>query len=175
MEAEAKRNHRRTVLVSGFVVLVVAFGLLRIRRASAAADRAYRAASQLAEMERDAHLIQLLEVAPKSSVDRARPNDQLISQVRAAMGIAAIPAAAWKQNDPKQPVRARGSPYLNAGMRVVLEGVSLKQTVALLHSLVAADPTLWVDRLQLTPHSHTNADWDVDVTLSYAIYAPSEN
>jgi hypothetical protein len=130
-------------------------------------------AAQLERMSEDADNILRLRTVPRIAVERERPNDELLAEIRDAMERADIPEGHWIGNDPLPPVRIPQSPYKRLSTRIRFEALPLKGLVQFAFHLTRADPTLGISSLRLgAPRGGDDNTWDVDMTLNYLIYSP---
>lgn len=53
-----------------------------------------------------------------------------------------------------------------------MEGASLRELAAFIHHLQANDPTLRASAINLTNRKSDTPDYDVDLAVSYLVYAP---
>jgi len=129
--------------------------------------------AQLERMTEDADGVLRLRTAPRIAVERERPNDELLAEIRDAMERADIPEDLWIGNDPLPPMRIPQSPYKRLATRLRFEALPLKGLVQFAFHLTHADPALSVSSLRLNaPRGRDDDTWDVDLTLSYLIYSP---
>jgi hypothetical protein len=130
--------------------------------------------AQIEQMRADAQRIELLRTAPRIASERARPNDELLAQVRNALEAAQIPLDKWIGNEPDPAVRVPQSAYKRIGTRLSFEDVDLKSLVTFIHCMLSADPSLSITRMRLTAPSDTDTNfWDADLAISYLIYSPT--
>ena len=164
------RRYALTVCVS----MVLALWCWLEARTLAATQRSHE--SRLAEVEgmsADALAIPALRTAPRTAADRERPNDELLDQVRVALVAADVPLDHWVGNDPSLPVRVVKTPYKRLRVRLLFEDLSMKQMAGLAYHLIDEDPTLSVSYMRVSaPADRTDDGWNVDLHVSYLIYAP---
>jgi hypothetical protein len=124
-------------------------------------------------MSQDVARIELLRHAPHLAVERQRPNDELLAKVQEAIGDADLPTESWVGNDPQPPVRIPRSPYKRLSVRLVFEEITLRHLVQFAYHLTEADATLSIPHFRLSaPRAQSGETWNVDMTVSYLIYAP---
>lgn len=164
---------RRTAL-TGLVCLVVVLGAGREWHAARSARRAAEGlARRAAAMQADAAAIERLRAAPRLASEEARPNDDLMDEIREALEQAGVEAARWTRTDPGTAARLPKTPYLRLDTRLSLEGVSMRQTAAFVAALAAGNSALRATQLRLRAAGDEAEDiWHADVTISYLIYAP---
>lgn len=129
----------------------------------------------LDRMQVDSERIRSLQSTPKRAVERERPNEELLTQVESALQAANVPTQRWHDSIPQTPQRLPHSPYLRFSTRLYFEAVTLEQIMRFAHALLKADPSLTVSSLQVSsrPQQET-AVWNVDLAVSYLVYAPGE-
>lgn len=129
--------------------------------------------TQIEGMARDAVVIESLKTAPLIAAEHERPNDELLAEVKDALDAAKIPLERWIGNDPAPAVRIPKSPYKRLSVRLTLDALTLRQLVQFAYQLADVNSSLHVSDLRLSvPQSRTNDTWNVEVTVSYLIYAP---
>ena len=129
--------------------------------------------AQVRQMGLDAARIQSLRTAPRLATERERPNDELIAEVHDSMTAADIPPGCWVGNDPAPTVRVPRSPYKRLTVRLLLEELNLRQLVRFAYHLNELDSAISIPRIRLfAPHDRHGNTWNVDLSLSYLIYAP---
>jgi hypothetical protein len=123
----------------------------------------------------DAERIKSLQSTPKRAAERERPNEELLKQVESALRVADVPASLWHDSIPQTPLRLAKSPYLRLSTRLYFEAVTLEQITRFAHALLHADPSLTVSSLHLSSRpQQESAVWNVDLAVSYLVYAPRE-
>jgi len=129
--------------------------------------------AQVEKMNADSAAIRALREAPQLAVERERPNDELLAEVRDAMAAAKVPAESWIGNDPSPAMRIPQSPYKRLSVRLLFEAVDLKRLVAFAHEIVGTDTALTIQSLRLTaPVNRKDDSWNADLVLSYLLYSP---
>jgi len=169
--ATIDRRYALTVCVS----MVLALWCWLEARTFAAKKQSHDAMlTQVEGMSADALAISALRTAPRLAADRERPNDELLGQVRDALTAASVPLDRWIGNDPSMPVRVLRTPYKRLSVRLLFEDLTMKQMAAFAYHLIDKDPTLSVSQLRVSaPTDRRDDTWDVDLHVSYLIYAPS--
>lgn len=164
---------RRLSIMAALAALCLLWSWRAARQAHSSRDSFQTLLVQTEQMSRDVNLLESLRSAPRLAADRARPNSELLEQVRRSLEHAGIVADRWLANDPSPPKRSPDSPYKQYETRLTFQDVGLQRVVAMLHFLVDEDPTLTVSRLRLSaPATDRQSGWNVDLTLSYLVYAP---
>ena len=166
-------SRHRSVLLSGLLIAACLFCWLERRALSSVRDTFATATHQLDQMRADVLSIQRLQEAPRAATSRTRPNEELLDQVQQALSSADIDRTKWHDSIPQPGVRVPGSDYKRLTTRLYFDSVTLRQLAAFVHHLQANDPTLRIAGLNLTsPHSD-RPDFDVEVAVSYLVYAPT--
>jgi len=129
--------------------------------------------AQVQQMSADADRLTELRTAPRLAIERERPNDELLAEIRDSMAAADIPPERWVANDPSLPVRIPRSPYKRLTVGLSFEEINLRQLVQFAYHLTETDPALSIPHLRLlTPREQSGDTWDVNISLSYLIYSP---
>ena len=167
------RMDRRYALTA-CVSMVLALWCWLEARTFASTQRSHESRlAQVEGMSADALAISALRNAPRMAADRQRPNDELLDQVRGALTAAAVPLDRWVGNDPSLPVRVPKTPYKRLSVRLLFEDLSMKQMAGFAYHLIDKDPTLSASYLRVSaPADRTDDVWNVDLHISYLIYAP---
>jgi len=169
------RPYKTHIVAVACCALAVLWCWLAARTQASQVDRRDRLMTELQQMTQDAGRIASLREAPRLATERVRPNDELLSEVRASLEKAGIPLERWVGNDPAAPVRVPKSPYKRLAVRLLLENVMLRQLVQFAYDLTEQDGALSVPRIRLSAARAESEDaWDVDLTVAYLIYAPSQ-
>lgn len=128
--------------------------------------------AHLAAMQADAARIERLRAAPRQATDRQRPHDELAAQIEQAGQRAGLGATALASLWPETPQRLPQSDYPELTTRLGFEDVDLQKITAFAYHLQVLDASLQVTQLRLTaPRADTN-HWDVELSITYSIYAP---
>ena len=131
--------------------------------------------AQTAQMNLDAERIGSLRAAPQLATERARPNDELLAEVRACLAAANVPLEHWIGNDPSPSVRVPRSPYKRLSVRLLFERLDLRQLVQFAYHLTEMNRALSIPYLRLfAPHDRQQDTWNVDMSVSYLIYSPCQ-
>ena len=165
----------RCVMLATLLLFLWSGDLYRQSRAYRNASRLLRAREvRLTHMQIDAQRIAALRDRPQQATDRQRPNDELLAQVEHALKTAGVPVQLWQDSIPQPAQRLPQSPYQRYGTRLYFEAVTIEQVVRFACTLLAADPSLAVSSLHLVaPVQADPTTWNVDLTVSYLVYAPS--
>ncbi len=168
-------TRRRAVIVS--VCLSLGLWCWLEGRALASAESSHgNLIAQVEHMAVDAGAIAALRTAPRQATEQKRPNDELLDEVRDSLKAASIPLERWVGNDPSLPVRVPKTPYKRFTVRLMFEDVTLRDLVRFAHHLTAVDPALSISNLRIhAPRESDTRVWNVDMSLSYLIYAPYQN
>lgn len=160
-------------ITAAIAALSVLWSWREARQARSSRDSFQTLLVQTEQMSRDVNLLESLRSAPRLAADRERPNSELLEQIRRSLEHAGVAADRWLANDPSPPQRLPDSPYKRFETRLTFQDIGLQRLVAMLHHLVDEDPTLSVSRLRLSaPVTDRQPGWNVDLTLSYLVYAP---
>lgn len=128
---------------------------------------------QIAQMHEDADRIRDLRAAPRTAVERVRPDDEFLQEIRGAVADARIPIERWVANDPAPLARIPQSPYQRATVRLSFVSLTLRQLAGFAHFLAQRNAAVHISQLRLTaPRSAAAQEWDVAISLSYLIYSP---
>ena len=128
---------------------------------------------QLEQMRLDAKRIAALRQAPHAAAIRTHPNEELLGQLERALA-AAIDRSRWHNSIPQPPIRLPNSDYKKLTTRLYLETVTLKQLATFDHNLQSNDPALHVSAINLTKRHPDTPHFDLDLAVSYLVYAPQE-
>jgi hypothetical protein len=127
----------------------------------------------LQRTQADAQRILELRDVPRIATERVRPNDELIKQVQTALAAAEIPLEKWIGNEPSPGVRLPRTPYKQLGVRLLFDEITMRQIVQFAFHLTHVDPTLTIAQVRFSaPSGGSHESWNVDLTLSYLLYAP---
>ena len=147
-------------------------------------------------------------VAAAGQADDLRRVEQLLMEIATHGGGGAVPTASARSNDsalgrrlhaaavaagvvdrmtsvePGQPARVRDSEFVETPLYVRLDAVSLRDTVSMLTSLCAANPTIGVKSIELSPPAApapvpattrpaAAEAWTADLTVIGVAYSPN--
>lgn len=163
-------------IVASITLLLGMWVWLETRSLASKQDSHATLVRQVEEMNSDMLAVRNLRAAPRLATERQRPNDELLAEVRDAMGSAKMPAARWVGNDPSRPVRLPRTPYKRLSTRLAFEDVTLQELVTLSFFLVKSNPALNVSSVRLSaPMTAKSKNWSAELTVSYLIFAPFQN
>lgn len=165
----------RNVIAAGIAVLsLVALWCWLESKSYADAEATFQSLErQVTAMRADAGIIQELQTAPRIAVERERPNDELLDQIRKALSTAEIPETHWIGNTPSAALRIPESPYKRLSTFLTFKGISLEQIGRLTHALVGTDSSLSIARLKVTaPPDSDSRGWQAELEISYLLYSP---
>lgn len=166
-------SRRRILLTAAGLAALGAWAWLEARGASSAESSQLALVRQVEQMSQDATQIAKLRIAPRLAAERERPNDELMAQIQGALTAAEVRLDHWLGHDPAPAVRVPKTPYKQLAVRLTLADLTLRQLVQFAFHLTRADATLSVPYLRLTaPKDAGKGTWDVDLKVSYLIYAP---
>lgn len=155
-------------------LLVVMIGLcwLQYRGLSSLRSTYATCLAETAQMQADAAKIASLQQAPRAATGRTRANEVLLAAVENALDSSGIDRAKWQDSVPQAPVRPAQSDYRKHSTRLYLEDVDLKELAGFVRSIQTSDPTLRLSSLHLVNRVRDSGDYDIDLALSYLVYAP---
>lgn len=165
----------RTWPLTGVGVLLVTTVLVAWSQRSAleSARSTYQTKrTQLVSMQADARRLEYLRTAPQRATDRRLPHEQLAAEIEEACQRAAIPTQALASIWPDAPRRLPQSDYQELSTRLSFEQVNLQQMAAFVHHLQTIDPSLSLAEFRLTGRRGDTAGWDVELSISYLVFAP---
>jgi hypothetical protein len=174
--AETARSNplRREAILAAFAACAALWCWLEHRAQAARVGSHGAAIRQTEQSHADAARIENLRTAPRLATERARPNDELVAQIQAALTAAGIAPERWVNNEPIPAVAVPKSPYRQLAVRLGLQEVSLQQIVEFCHHLLDKDLALFVGRVRLFgPPGKTDDLWDADIVIGYLVYAPA--
>lgn len=166
--------HRPLLMLAAAVALLLlacawSYGVLASSR-----QAALEASDDLATCRKLATRIQALRQKPSVAGTRELEPTELSKQIEEAAKGAGIPAERLVRVWPEQARRVGNSPYKEKPTQVLLRGVSVQQTVTMLHALASSDSGLQVKSLRvIAPREGERADgWTVETTVASLIFAP---
>lgn len=165
---------RRTILFGGMLIAACLLGWLQWRAYGSTQDTYAAALRQLNQMRTDAGRIKAQRHSPQAAVSRTRPNEELLGQVEQALSAAGIDRGKWHDSIPQPLVRLPKSDYKRLATRLYFEAVTLKRLAAFAHHLRLEDPTLRVSAVNLINRNTESPEFDVDLAVSYLVFAPRE-
>lgn len=170
-----RRTHRRRItLLAGLLALVGLLCWSQWRALASTKDTYATALRQLDQMRIDKERIEKLRRTPRTATSRTRPNEELLAQIEQSLEAAGIDRAKWHDSVPQPAVRLPRSDYKRMTTRLYFEAITVKQLAAFAHHLQSSDPTLHVSAVNLTNRHTDRPDFDVDLAVSYLVYAPQE-
>jgi hypothetical protein len=173
-EATRSASLRREAVLAAIGACAALWCWLEHRALAARIDSQGAAVRQAEQAYADAQRIESLRTAPRLASERARPNDELVAQIQAALTAVGIAAERWVNNEPMPAVAVPKSPYRQLIVRLGFQEVSLRQLVEFCHHLLDKDPTLFVSRVRLLgPPGKADDLWDADIVVGYLVYAPA--
>lgn len=168
-----KQPLQRDWLLIGALAIGVAWTGVQWGQFRSVQDTVSTAGDRLLQMKTDAAAIQALRQAPETASDRARTNQELLGVVEQSLSAANISRENWQDSVPQPPRPVPNSPYRRATTRLYLDRLSLQQLAALSFDLQRRDETLSVSAIEVTRHAQESGVYDVELAVSYLIYAPS--
>jgi hypothetical protein len=175
-EAGLNLRQNKGVTVLAVLLALAVWSWLEARGAESARSSQGALVRQVEQMSEDAARIVRLRSAPRLAAERERPSDELLGQVRSALSAAEVPLERWIGHDPSPAVRVPKTPYKQLAVRLTLEDLTLRQLVQFAFHLTQSDATLSVPYLRLTaPKDVGKGTWDVDMKVSYLIFAPYQD
>lgn len=140
-------------------------------------DAAANSATALAECRVTAAQIASLRKRPVLAGAREMGSSEVTPRIeKAALG-AGLSATDLVRISPEPARRLGETPYREQSTEVVVEGVTLKQSVELLHGITNGQPGLRVKEIRLSaPQAADTRDrWTLEATLAALIYSPQES
>ena len=161
-------------VLSGLLVVGCMMCWLQWRTLASMKDSYTTALLQLDQMRRNAGEIKALRQTPRTAVSRTRANEELLAQVEQSLSSAGIDRAKWHDSIPQPAVRLSRSDYKKLTTRLYFEAMNLNQLAAFVYHLQEGDPTLQISSVNLGNTRKDSLDYDVDLGISYLVYAPQE-
>lgn len=175
MEAEFEhrsQRSKRVIVLAGLTVLLAGICLIQVRALASAQDTYQTQLAQLATMHSDAAAILTLRSKPRSAMMQTRASQDVLAQVEQALKAADIDRAAWRDSIPQLPRRVAGTDYKEVVTRLYFEKLSLQQLAGFSHHLRQIDRTLTLSTVNLSGKTYATPEYDVDVGVSYRVFAP---
>lgn len=170
-------QRRRQMVLVGIMIsmigLVAGWSTLRMLSYRQAAIRTAQDLHECRQLVDSIGVLQDQDAVASSGENIARQEQELAQRINEASSKANL-TGAWQQSiEHRREVRIDDSPYMRKPAVLVTRGLTLHQLAILLHHLTYESPYT-ADQLQIRtpPGEETGSRWDVDVTLSYLIYAP---
>ena len=167
-----RTRRERVVLLSGLLALACMLCWWQWGALASTRHTYATALEQLQRMRADSQAIEKLRRVPQAAAGRMRPKDELLGQVERSLSGAGIDQTKWHDSIPQNPVRLPKRDYRRLTTRLYFEGITLRQLAAFSYDLQTQDPTLRVSAINLTNRRPETEDYDVDLAVSYLIYAP---
>ena len=165
-------GRQHTFLLAGTLALSLTLCWTQWRALASTRSTVDSSLVQLQTMSDDAQRILTLQKSPQSAVGQARTSQELLHQVERALSSANIDRSLWSDSVPQAAVRLPGTDYQRAGVRLYFGGLTLQQLTGFAYRLHLDDPTLGVSALNLINRDQESAKFDVDVMVSYLVFAP---
>ena len=167
--------NRRTLLLSlvliGCLCAAAVAAAVHMGRSCSAARQA---ADDLAECRRLADQIRRLSARPRRASDHERLSSETSTLIEKAAAAAGVTGGRLVSIHPEPAQRVAESVYKEKPTRIVLRGVTVRQTVELMQRLAARENPLSVKSVNLTaatPQEDRDA-WHADIVVTYLIYDP---
>jgi hypothetical protein len=144
-------------------------------------NRARRSASQartdLAATEQLLERIEQIRNRPTLAADRQQIDAETIGRIEQAARDAGINPASLAHINPQRPQRIGDSVYQRKPTQVLLRGVTLGQTLKMMHGFCGIQGGLQPASIRLSAprRDDTGPLWNAELTLTYMIYAPPES
>ena len=167
--------NRRTLLLS--LTLIALLGAAAAAAAIHLAGRraaASQAAGDLVECRHLADQIRRLSARPRRASDHERLSSETSTLIEKAAAAAGVTGGRLVSIHPEPAQRVAESVYKEKPTRIVLRGVTVRQTVELMQRLAARENPLSVKSVNLTaatPQEDRDA-WHADIVVTYLIYDP---
>lgn len=165
-------HRQRVLLLAGLLALACLLCWSEWGALGSVQDTYAVAQRQLEQMRVDASRIEALRETPQSAAGRTRANEELLAQVERALRAAGIERGRWHDSIPQPPSRMAKTDYKRFTTRLYFDGVTLRQVAGFAHHLKSNDPTLQVSALTLTNRQLETPHFEVDLAVSYLVYAP---
>ena len=174
--ASARRRiaQQRATLLSAALVLVCLTYWLQWRDLGSVRHTHNTAVGQLKQMRADAGRILSLRQRPRAAAGRSRPNEELLAQIERSLAAAAIDRSKWHDSVPQPPARLPKSDYKRLTTRLYFEDITLRELAVFAHHLRAGDSTVSFSAIDLTNKRPDLPCYDVDLAVSYLVYAPQD-
>ncbi len=175
MEANREQQSqasKRAIVLAGLAALTAGLCVLQVRTLASAQDTYQTQVTELATMRADAGAILTLRNKPRSAAMQTRPNQDVLAQVENALKTSAIDRSSWRDSIPQLPRRVAGTDYKEVTTRLYFEKLSLQQLAAFAQNLRQIDGTLTLSMINLSGRTYATPEYDVDVGVSYRVYAP---
>ena len=170
--ASPRISRQQVIILAGTLIVACLVGGLQWRSLRSARDTLTVARGQLTRMRADVAAIMTLRDRPRSAVGRTRPHETLLAQVEQALSASQIDRSHWRDSIPQPPVRLPKSDFRRMTTSLELESITMRQIATFAHELKTNDPTLGVTGLRLTNRHEDRPEFDVEVDISYLVYAP---
>lgn len=167
-------QRQATAILAGLLAIACLVAWFQGRSLASTRDTHYTALRQLEQMSADAERIIALRQAPKSATSRRRANEELLAQIERALATAGIDRSQWHDSIPQPPIRLPNSDYKKLTTRLYFQAITPRQLAAFSHHLESTDPTLRLTALNLTNRHHDSPNYDIDLAVSYLVYAPQQ-
>lgn len=168
------RPHYPLLLSIGAALLTGLIALQQLSRAASLADTLSSKHAQYSAEQVDARRILALREAPQRATDRRTPHDQLVARIDQALRQAGIGGDRLRSVWPEPARRMAGSDYKELVTRLAIEDITCQQAIAFCHHLMRADPSLRVTGLRLLNRKASGPNWDVEIDVSYLLFAPGK-
>lgn len=172
MSTPAVRRSRRYVILAVCFIVLSLVAWLQHRALASLADTYQVATERLTSMRADAVRILALEKAPQAAAGRTRASEDLLAQIEQSLSAAGIDRSRWHDSIPQPPTRIPRTDYKQLTTRIYLQSIALRDMAAFILHLQTADPTLRVSAIDLTNRHAGGPNYDVDLAVSYLVYAP---
>lgn len=169
------RTRRMTIWLVVLSLLLVTVIFHMWTRYQTAYGRALQAKEDLAASEYAIQRIQAIQDRPALASDREQLEAETTGRIEQAATEAGIRQESLAHINPQRPQRIGDSVYKHKPTQVLLRKVTLDQTVKMMHAFGGEDGLQPVSlRLSSPRRDDTGPLWDVELTLTYLIYAPPE-
>lgn len=167
--------NQRTLVLS-----LILIGLLSVAACVAAMHlagqraAACRAGEDLAECRRLADRIRGLSTRPRRASDHEQLSSETSTLIEKAAAAAGVSGGRLVSIHPEPAQRVAESVYKEKPTRIILRGVTVRQSVELMQRLAAGEHALSIKSVNLTavtPQDDRDV-WNADVVVTYLIYDP---
>ncbi len=126
------------------------------------------------EVDRMAAQIRAVRDRPTMADEDERLAEETIGLIEAAARAAAVAPGRLVRITPEPPQRLGDSVYKEKPTAVLLKGVSLRQVVGLVHTLIGGDRGLSAKSIRLSAPRHDDEGelWTAEIVVTYLIYDP---
>lgn len=160
-----QRHLRLLVAACGAAVFLCVLLAVRLDRTTADLRRRTERAAGLAA---DATAIRQLRDMPRQASEAGLPQDDVLSQVAAAMKAAQIDPTQLVATQPQPPRKVLGTQQAEVTHRLTFENVRLEPLIRFGYELTSRNPALRVTAMQLRAGAEKST-WGADISVGYLV------